>query len=130
MSCPIKVNSNTIERKVHTYCYWVLDLLCGKNGFQLTSTNLKKSAVHFFFIFRMTEANEKIRKILRKISTHVSSNSKRKNPLSQNLEIRRVKTRMSRLKKKSQLQNRFNFYMSNSFNSNIMVNHPAVVAWR
>ena len=28
MSCPIKVNSNSIELTVHTSCYWVLDLLC------------------------------------------------------------------------------------------------------
>ena len=28
MSCPIKVNSDTIELTVHTSCYWVLDLLC------------------------------------------------------------------------------------------------------
>ena len=27
-SCPIKVNSNTIELAVHTSCYCVLDLLC------------------------------------------------------------------------------------------------------
>ena len=27
MSCPIKVDSNTIELFVHTSCYWVLDLL-------------------------------------------------------------------------------------------------------
>ena len=26
MSCPVKVNSNTIELKVHTSCYCVLDL--------------------------------------------------------------------------------------------------------
>ena len=30
MSCPIKVNSNTIELTVLTACYWVLDLLCVK----------------------------------------------------------------------------------------------------
>ena len=28
MSCPIKINSNTIELTVHTSCYSVLDLLC------------------------------------------------------------------------------------------------------
>ena len=28
MLCPIKVNSNTIELRVHTSCYCVLDLLC------------------------------------------------------------------------------------------------------
>ena len=28
MSCPIKVNSNTIELTVHSSCYCVLDLLC------------------------------------------------------------------------------------------------------
>ena len=28
MLCPIKVDSNTIEPIVHTFCYWVLDLLC------------------------------------------------------------------------------------------------------
>ena len=28
MSCPIKVNSNTIELTVHTSCYCVSDLLC------------------------------------------------------------------------------------------------------
>ena len=28
MSCPIKVNSNTIELIVHTSCYCILDLLC------------------------------------------------------------------------------------------------------
>ena len=28
MSCPIKVNGNTIELTVHTSCYCVLDLLC------------------------------------------------------------------------------------------------------
>ena len=28
MSCPIKVNSTTIEPTVHTSCYCVLDLLC------------------------------------------------------------------------------------------------------
>ena len=28
MSCPFKINSNTIELTVHTFCYWVLDLLC------------------------------------------------------------------------------------------------------
>ena len=28
MSCPIKVNSYTIELTVHTSCYCVLDLLC------------------------------------------------------------------------------------------------------
>ena len=32
MSCPIKVNSNTIELTVHTSCYCVLDLLCSKTG--------------------------------------------------------------------------------------------------
>ena len=25
---PIKNNSNTIELTVHTFCFWVLDLLC------------------------------------------------------------------------------------------------------
>ena len=29
MSCPIKVNSNSIEHTVHNSCYWVLELLCG-----------------------------------------------------------------------------------------------------
>ena len=28
MLCPIKVNINKIELKVHTSCYCVLDLLC------------------------------------------------------------------------------------------------------
>ena len=28
MSCPIKINSNTIELTVHTSCYCALDLLC------------------------------------------------------------------------------------------------------
>ena len=28
MSCPIKVNSNTIELTVQTSCYCILDLLC------------------------------------------------------------------------------------------------------
>ena len=28
MSCYIKVNSNTIELTVHTFCYCILDLLC------------------------------------------------------------------------------------------------------
>ena len=28
MSCPIKIIRNTIELKVHTSCYCVLDLLC------------------------------------------------------------------------------------------------------
>ena len=28
MSCPIKVNRNTIKLTMHTSCYWVLDLLC------------------------------------------------------------------------------------------------------
>ena len=28
MLCLIKVNSNTIELRVHSSCYWVLDLLC------------------------------------------------------------------------------------------------------
>ena len=28
MSCPIKVNSNTIKLTAHTSCYCVLDLLC------------------------------------------------------------------------------------------------------
>ena len=27
MSCPIKVNSNTVELTVHTSCYCILDLL-------------------------------------------------------------------------------------------------------
>ena len=30
MLCPIEDNNNTIELTVHTYCYWVLDLLCVK----------------------------------------------------------------------------------------------------
>ena len=33
MSCPIKVNSNTIELTVHTSCYCVLDLLCVNTDF-------------------------------------------------------------------------------------------------
>ena len=28
MSCPIKVNSSTIELTVHTSCYYIKDLLC------------------------------------------------------------------------------------------------------
>ena len=32
MSCPIKVNSNTIELTVHTSCYCFLDLLCVKRN--------------------------------------------------------------------------------------------------
>ena len=28
MSCPIKVNSNTIELTVHTSCYCILNLIC------------------------------------------------------------------------------------------------------
>ena len=28
MSCPIEINSNTIELTMHTFCYLVLDLLC------------------------------------------------------------------------------------------------------
>ena len=32
MLCPIKVNSNTIELEVHTYCYCILDLLCVMDG--------------------------------------------------------------------------------------------------
>ena len=28
MSCPFKVNNNTIEITVHTTCYCILDLLC------------------------------------------------------------------------------------------------------
>ena len=28
MSCPIKVNSNTIKLTMNTSCYWILDLLC------------------------------------------------------------------------------------------------------
>ena len=28
MSCPIKVNSNTVELTVHISCYCVLDILC------------------------------------------------------------------------------------------------------
>ena len=28
MMCPIKVNSNTIELIMHTFCYFTLDLLC------------------------------------------------------------------------------------------------------
>ena len=32
MSCPIKVDSNTIEFTMHTSCYLVLDLLCVNNS--------------------------------------------------------------------------------------------------
>ena len=31
MSCPNKVNSNTIELTVHTSCHSLLDLLCVKS---------------------------------------------------------------------------------------------------
>ena len=35
MSCPIKVNSNTLELSVHTSCYCVLDLLCVRTSLVL-----------------------------------------------------------------------------------------------
>ena len=45
MSCPFKVNSNTIELSVHTSCYCVLDLLCvqGKNLVTLFYIDVFKS---------------------------------------------------------------------------------------
>ena len=44
MSCPIKVNSNTIELTVHTSCYCVLDLLCVKT--YKTPQKIKKILNH------------------------------------------------------------------------------------
>ena len=40
MSCPIKVNNNTIELTEHTSCYCVLDLLC-VTGFKPCSPGTK-----------------------------------------------------------------------------------------
>ena len=40
MLSPIIFNSNTIELKVHTSCYWVLDLLCVTLDFAIDVLNL------------------------------------------------------------------------------------------
>ena len=45
MSCPIKINSNTIELTVHNSRYWVLDLLCVKPA------NLTFGVEFFFLVF-------------------------------------------------------------------------------
>ena len=50
MSCPVKVNSNTIELKVHTSCYCVLDLLVVTSFFMihhLTSYFVDLVFLHF-----------------------------------------------------------------------------------
>ena len=58
MSCPIKVNSNTIELTVHTSCYCVLDLLCVRHlntfyvAFYLINfSDLSSSVVYFDQLF-------------------------------------------------------------------------------
>ena len=58
MSCPIKVNSNTIELTVLTSCYCILDLLCVKYfvykmGFELIIFRLAE--IWLFFISRFAD---------------------------------------------------------------------------
>ena len=45
MSCPIKVDSNTIELTVHTSCYCVLDLLWVTNFVSCIYLTKPKAAV-------------------------------------------------------------------------------------
>ena len=51
MSCPIKVDSNTIKLTVHTSCYCILELLCDKGLLKSNSQKgYKKSIISTEFM--------------------------------------------------------------------------------
>ena len=53
--CPVKINNNTIELTVHTFCYWVLDLLCVTNITAFIGTKYPCSVLKNFQIRKTTQ---------------------------------------------------------------------------